>query len=102
MDGQVRVESEPGEGSKFVLTIPFVTVSRLTVPVVAETHDLNGMRVLAVDEHAANRSILGQIAGSLGAEVVETGSGEEALDAIRQANDPAMPSRSLLDTGMPG
>jgi PAS domain S-box-containing protein len=102
--GEITVTSEVGTGSTFSFTAEFKTRSpRAAIATPASALDLTGMRMLVVDDTAANRVILEQALTSRGASVACVDSGRAALDELDRA---AMLGESyramLLDCRMAG
>jgi signal transduction histidine kinase/DNA-binding response OmpR family regulator/HPt (histidine-containing phosphotransfer) domain-containing protein len=58
MGGDIRVTSEPGKGAEFLFSIPFAKTAETSDLPMAPRRDLRGLRVLVVDDNAANREIL--------------------------------------------
>jgi two-component system, sensor histidine kinase and response regulator len=103
MDGNLRVESEPGSGSTFSFTARF-GVQKIS-PGKTERFplDLKGFNVLVVDENTTIRLILSKFLSELGAIVTEAEDGEHGLAEFKRAFDAADPFQlALIDSRMPG
>jgi two-component system sensor histidine kinase/response regulator len=89
MDGNVGVQSIPGEGSCFWVEIPAKSVDlemvqqRDVAQVLPEPDALRGLRLLVVDDEPANRELVRLIGEPFGVRVTEAGSGAEAVSAAR-------------------
>jgi CheY-like chemotaxis protein len=98
--GGVRVYSEEGVGSRFVLYLPLLAgpaePPEETEPAVPTGTGL----VLVVDDEELVRRSAGRVLASLGYQPVLVSSGQEALDWL--ATGPATPAAVLLDLSMPG
>jgi CheY-like chemotaxis protein/HPt (histidine-containing phosphotransfer) domain-containing protein len=103
MGGTIRVETEPGRGSTFSLSIPLRTTPE------AETSDggpvrFQGKRVLLVDDREVTRKALSAMLSDLGLEVETLDSAEEALSLLspsRQTPVTTHPDLVLMDSQMP-
>jgi PAS domain S-box-containing protein len=100
MNGRIWVESQVGKGSVFHFTACFGISQGEHAD--AASLDLDGVRVLVVDDNATNRLILREILTRRGAEVHEACGGKEALSEVERARAHGTPHRLiLLDCRMP-
>ncbi|MCG3194692.1 MAG: Sensor histidine kinase RcsC [Thermoanaerobaculia bacterium] len=103
MGGTLSLESSPGQGSTFSFTAcfspaPAVDVvapePRLDTP---SARDLDGRRVLLVEDNPINREVAREILRTAGISVVEAASGYEAVEAAGRDRFAAV----LMDIQMP-
>ncbi len=98
-DGRVWAESDgPGLGSSFHVELPLVESARECSTVdPGDNADVSAVRVLLVDDNTDALSTLGWMLRLCGYEVLEVGSGAEALEKA-----PGFaPEVAVLDIGMP-
>ncbi len=83
MGGTLRVESEPGKGSVFELSIPFeLDASADSDRGSLLPEGLAGTRVVAVDDHSLSRVVLAEALESFGADGVVVATAEEARASL--------------------
>ncbi|MDD5094655.1 MAG: PAS domain S-box protein [Dehalococcoidia bacterium] len=104
MEGRIWAESEVGHGTKFNFTVRFgVQNTKSTKRAQPPPLNLQGVRVLIVDDTATNRMILNKMVSELGARVVEAEDGEQGFAEYQRARLDSDPYRLvLLDCRMPG
>ena len=103
MGGEIGLESEPGQGSTFRFTVRLGMGSAAPQqPRRVGTSSLQDMRVLAVDDSATNRRILGQSLRVWGMRPVLESDGAAALVSLRQAAAEGNPfPLVIVDARMP-
>jgi signal transduction histidine kinase/DNA-binding NarL/FixJ family response regulator len=115
MGGQLRVESDPGKGSRFILTLPLKLAEddgQAGVPVapVAAINDASrgalpdtAFRVLVAEDHDVNQLLIVAMLDQLGFRSDLARDGEEAIAMAEQARAEGAPySVVLMDVQMPG
>ncbi len=101
MGGEISVESVPGRGSVFRVSLPLVAASG--VRRMPKAGELRGLRVLVVDDNEVNRSIFRKQLESWGVEVETVIDGPSALTALAAAEKRhALPDVAIIDVMMPG
>jgi two-component system, sensor histidine kinase len=95
----IDVESAPGEGSRFSVTVPLGDSRRIAsdgTPVTASAgEDLAGVRTIVVDDEIGVREGMRTLLEQWGCEVTLAGSEDEAVDAARQLA--AAPDAVIVD-----
>ncbi len=100
MGGQIRVESMPGQGSRFCIDVSLPEATALAKP--QPPSALSGVRVLVVDDNQTNRDILQQQLEGWHMRVAGAEGGEEAMQLMAQAVDAGAPfDLAILDMHMP-
>ncbi|MCI9129990.1 MAG: response regulator [Eggerthellaceae bacterium] len=107
--GGIKVESEEGVGSEFIITLP-LRVNRQAeedaqaakfAGEAAESVDFSGHYVLVVDDDELSRELMAEILSSRGFQVEEASGGQEAVDAVK-SSEPGHFSAVIMDMRMPG
>jgi len=88
LEGSIRVESEPGRGSEFIINIPVEKPhsgkkrKKPTIKKPEKTYHVNGMTALVVDDEPGQLSLTVELSKSMGFEVDTAGNGKIALEKI--------------------
>jgi len=98
MGGEIGFDSRVGEGSTFWFTLPVPLPKESEISKVAQ--DLQGLRVLVVDDQATNRGVIKKQLEFWGVYAVEAESFETALNALRSAATRSRPFDVALIDGL--
>ncbi|MHB8968852.1 MAG: MASE3 domain-containing protein [Pirellulaceae bacterium] len=103
MGGHIRAESIVGQGSSFFFTAEFAKgVTRPRGATTVQLEDMEGVRVLIVDDNATNRFILEEMTRNWGLAPTSVPNAREALDVLHAAQQTSAPFRVLIsDVNMP-
>ncbi|MGK2906652.1 MAG: PocR ligand-binding domain-containing protein [Desulfuromonadales bacterium] len=110
MGGTIRADSEEGVGSTFSFTVSLAILPQpatvppqpATVTALRSQPDLEGMRVLIIDDNETNRRILTEMLASWGMVPNAAAGGREGIERLRMAATAGKPFRLLLlDERMP-
>ena len=98
MGGAVGMESEPGEGSLFWITVPL----DLLAPQSAAPPDLGGRRILVVDDNPVNRDVIERQLRAFGAEVQACADAGTGMGELTKAAALGAPwEMAVVDSQMP-
>jgi CheY-like chemotaxis protein/HPt (histidine-containing phosphotransfer) domain-containing protein len=102
MRGEIRVESELGQGSIFTFTAHFGCPPSVAQRPYRLSSDLMGLRTLVVDDNASSRDIFRDYLESFGIAVSLADSGSKALRMLEAAPADKPFELVLMDWQMPG
>jgi len=102
MGGAIGVESEEGSGSIFTFTLTFEKQPGDTIQTTPPLSDLNGVKVLVVDDNETNRMLAMTLLNSWGCRPEEAIGGADAVGKLKQAFRQGDPFPvAILDMAMP-
>jgi two-component system, sensor histidine kinase and response regulator len=103
MHGQIGVSSTPEKGSTFWFTVELAPASTVSAMEEIAPLPLDGRRILAVDDNAANRKLMLHLLGAWGATHAVVESGPAALEELKRAARAGEPYELVItDFHMPG
>ena len=104
MNGEIRVESRPDEGTTFTVILPFPVIETADpaedAPTAEASFSLKGLRILLAEDNEVNMEISTELLTMHGVEVTQAWNGREALDLFAQSA-PFTFDAVLLDMQMP-
>lgn len=102
MGGTIGIDSAPGVGSTFVVTIPFeiADASEITNEVTEEKASIHNLRILLVEDNELNMEIAQYLLEDAGAVVTKAFDGKQAVDLFAQ-NPAGTFDVILMDVMMP-
>ena len=101
MGGTLAVKSVPGRGSTFTLTVPVQVeppAPRRSGKAPTKSPEPVGLRVLCVEDNPYGRVVLNAVLTELGHRVTFAGTGEQAVELVKQGGYDAV----LMDLVLPG
>ena len=102
MDGEIWVDSEPGQGSTFSFTAIFGLGREDVKKRFTPAPNLRGLKILVVDDNATSRDILRDMLESLSFEVTLAATGQEGIAEIEKADRDKPFEIVIMDWKMPG
>ena len=103
MGGDIRVSSQPGQGSTFVFTVQMHRPVASPIPRLVVPPDIRGLNVLVVDDLSDSRAVMRKMLTSLGFRVEALVSGSEAIRRLQDNQMRTTPIELvLMDWKMPG
>ena len=104
MNGEITVDSRPGEGSTFTVVLPFARAEQeeehQPAKPAAETVSLEGRHVLLAEDNEINMELATEILSMNGVKVTQAWNGREAVEQF-QASEPFAFDAILMDMQMP-
>lgn len=84
LGGRIAVESQPGEGAAFIVTLPLQRADPINTENEAAVADPQGtLRVLVAEDHPVNQQVIRGLLGQVGIEVEIVDDGLQAVEATQ-------------------
>lgn len=88
LEGDIRVESEPGMGSEFIIEIPVekyqLSGKKSSDQIIEKDYAASGLKALVVDDEPGQLSLTVELSRSMGFEIDTAANGKIALEKISQ------------------
>jgi CheY-like chemotaxis protein len=105
LGGTIEVVSELDKGSTFIITLELEKgqlgdeEQKIRPP---KSTNLNGLKVMIVDDNASNRIIFSEYLGETGCKVISANDGIAGLEILKGLTSESLPQIVLVDYQMPG